>query len=321
MKYKVFSLLILFSGTIFLPNANIYAKETDASQLVDIIIFSRNRPLQVDALLESAHKLVTGIGDINLLYRADTEQFEEAYQKIANDYNNVILYRQYTDKEFEEYLMKMIFKTGHEYVCFMVDDDLFIEDVDLRVCSQMLDKHSAYAFRMEMGIKRNYHFFSHHIAPLPPSLTIVDDGVYSWTLKETPGSHWKWVCGTDAVVYKKANIEKEFRILEKQGAFLKATWFHVPWQHMADERPHDRILCFEQAKIINVCVNTVGDDQFQYLPQFSEEWVNNEMNNYSPEALLAVFHAGKKIDIDHIGEIGRKSNCPFVETGYKFIDR
>ena len=290
------------------------------SKKVDIVIFSRNRPLQLYAALESIQKFATGINIINVLYKADGEYFEKGYQEVARNYSSVVFWRQYTNKEFEEYLMKIIFETGGKYVCLMVDDDVVTDPIDLSQCANLMEQYSAYSFSPKMGLDRTYNFFSNEFFPgFPKTLKEVEDGVFSWKLSEK-ATGWDWVHTNDMTIYKKSDIEEEFQILKNKGELLKTTWFHIEWQAMA-ELKDPLIMCFEKAKMINVVTNLVSDEEYKKDSQFSEEWINSKMDTHSPETLLKIFNANKKIDIAHIRGISSKCNAHYVETEYKYIDR
>jgi len=61
--------------------------------VADVVVFSYNRPIQLYAFLESAENLMTGAGEVHVIYRADTQELSAGYDVVAHDFDYVILYK------------------------------------------------------------------------------------------------------------------------------------------------------------------------------------------------------------------------------------
>ena len=56
------------------------------AQEADLIIFSYNRPLQLQALLASTQKYITGTRSISIIYRTDNDAFDTAYNQLKTQF-------------------------------------------------------------------------------------------------------------------------------------------------------------------------------------------------------------------------------------------
>jgi len=77
----------------------IYAQPEEQKPLVDIVVFSFDRPMQLEAYLRSLHLYARGTYAVYVLYRASNDNFEQAYQKLKQDYAHVLFVRQTVDEK------------------------------------------------------------------------------------------------------------------------------------------------------------------------------------------------------------------------------
>jgi len=95
---------------------------------MNIIVFSKNRALQLDLFLRSFLKYVknSDIYKINVLYTSTNSFFENGYNKIKNKYHNINLIK---ETNFKKDLLTLINKKN-QYIVFFVDDDIFKNNID-----------------------------------------------------------------------------------------------------------------------------------------------------------------------------------------------
>lgn len=271
-------LLIITANFFYISNA------TDTMHpVVDVVIFSYNRPLQLYALLESLHTYCTGIGIIQVIYRVDTEQFRYAYDAVFYDFNRVKYYRQGKNpyQDFKKLTLQSLRKSLSPYIMFAVDDIIVKDFIDLRKCVDALEKWGAYGFYFRLGINLTHCYsWLHAKQPLPP-LQQVEPDILSWCFKEGTFD-WQYPHTVDMTIYRKNDVLNHLRGLS----------YHAPnkledvWNILSKSVLNKRGLCYRISKIVNIPLNRV-----------QHEYKNPVMDGWSPEMLLQEFVAGKKIDI------------------------
>ena len=89
--------------------------------MVDFLIFSKNRPMQLHALLSSFKEFAINFKSLSVLYKYDDEYLESLQ----------LLKRQFSDVNFiEENNFKNQVKDflSHGYFCSLVGDDIIFKD-------------------------------------------------------------------------------------------------------------------------------------------------------------------------------------------------
>jgi len=96
---------------------------------MNIIVFSKDRPLQLELFIRSFNKYVKDFDKyvINVLYTFSNINYKNGYNKlISMDYQNVKYIREYN---FKQNLIELI-NGSNEYTVFFVDDNIFINNID-----------------------------------------------------------------------------------------------------------------------------------------------------------------------------------------------
>ena len=214
----------------------------DASR-IDLVIFSKDAPLQLYASLESLHRYATGPCTVSVCYQAFDERFAAAYEKIRDDFPNVRMLKG-PEKGFKAFFLKSLFDSTSEYVLFAKDDLIIKDRLDLNFCRQMLDRTGAYAFLLTLG----------H----PPSKNgiALNHGIYAWDqLAYGP---------SEMVLYRKENLaqalhKRRYKDLSELESVLN------------DAAPSKAIeLSFEDAKAIHLSSFNTGLSQEEMLLHFNE---------------------------------------------------
>lgn len=270
----------------------------------DMVIFSFNRPLQLYALLESIREYVTDIGQTYVIYRTSNEAFAKGYEEIKKEFSNITYIQQgpnpYAD--FKSLVLKATFQSPHEYVLFAVDDNIFTDVVSLSRCIQLMEKWNAYAFYLKMGLHLT-DCYSMRSSQRLPSFAEVEPGIFAWRFNA--GQHdWAYPNTLDTTLYKKKDI---FHDLHTQH-YQAPNSFEARWADQWRAVAHRIGLCYECTKSVNIPLNSV-----------QSEWTNPNMNFMTPEQMLELFNAGKKIDRKPLYQIKNKAvHMPYEPT---FVER
>ena len=132
--------------------------------MINIVVFSKDRAMQLELFIRSFNKYVKNSGryTINILYTYSNNVFKEGYDKLIKyGINNVNFVK---ENNFKPDLIKLINKTA-KYTIFFVDDKvsffktiikygiLIVIDDEEHVTDFAIETLDAYAFLFNNGIK------------------------------------------------------------------------------------------------------------------------------------------------------------------------
>lgn len=289
MKHFISKKTILFSFFII----------TFQAQCADLIIFSYNRPLQLEALLRSLDKHVTHLGQVSVLYRSSNKAFETAYQELQQACPSITFVRQGTHpkKDFKPLLLNIMQQLTSDYILFAVDDIIVTDKIDIRQCIQALEKTGAYGFYLRLG--KNITFsYTQNIPLIVPHMTSIDNDIFSFSMQNNK-SYWSYPNTVDMTLYRKNHIMPAFKKLQ----YCSPNTLEGNWHLIADLQQNG--LCFGHSRIVNTPLNVVQD-----------HWNSKHNNSYSVDELLEIWQAGLRLDIDDIYHI--KNNAAHISYHPKF---
>ena len=121
---------------------------------VSCVVFSKNRPLQLDAALASLDLSVSDLGQaqVTVLYAASTPFLAAQYRIVGIDHPNVELRR---EGDFKSDLIELV--AGSTFVLFVVDDTLFVGESSLATGMSILQNdRSCLGFSYRLGRNTTY---------------------------------------------------------------------------------------------------------------------------------------------------------------------
>lgn len=267
------------------------AYAADHAKKADLVIFSYNRPMQLYCLLESVEKYVSGLADIQVIYRADDE-YELGYAQVKKAFGHAHYHRQGANPraDFKPLTEQAAFAGGSEYIIFAVDDNIVKDYVDLTQCIAMVEKTSAYGFYLRLGKNLTECYMLSCAQPVP-ALAVVGDDIYCWTIKDSLYD-WCYPNTVDMTLYRKADIAPTITSLQYHSPNTLEAYWHNHHQQVINRRA----LCFGCTKVVNVPMNMVQGDYTS----------NRHMPEIPASELLAIFNKGLKIDIAPLHQIKNK---------------
>lgn len=283
---------------LFLLFSTVFCNEATTG----LIIFSYNRPLQLYALLESAHKYVTGVDHCAVIYRASNEAYEDAYLKVRAEFPTIAFSKQTNAPyDFKPILLQYLMQFEDEYILFAVDDIVVKDYVNIPRAIELMEEHQAYGFYLRLGKHLTYAYANFEQQGLPPFIKD-SDGICVWNFSEGPWD-WSYAQSVDMTIFRSQDI---FPWLAKLEYFSPSQLEH----YLVLYAPYgQRGICYENSKIINLPINIV--QTYTY---------NNSVHSYSPEQLLELFNAGLKLDMSHLYQV-RNSACHMYDAQILFVPR
>lgn len=120
--------------------------------MIDAIIFSRNRPMQLHCLLESICANYLDIDRVHVLCRADTATAMAGYDKMQD------MAEFYEEADFKADFATLLRLCG-EYVTLFVDDDIVFRPVSAtKIDEAMCDDIDIVSLRLGDNIRNKKHF-------------------------------------------------------------------------------------------------------------------------------------------------------------------
>ena len=152
-----------------------------------VVAFSRDRPLQLELLLESYSTYVDAAPPVTLLYRASTDAYRSAYTEVLARYAGVVAEAR-PETDFRSDLLAVLRGSHAANLMFLVDDLVFIRPLEGRVLRDWSSKEGILSLRLGTNISSSYNAGVERLAP-PETLRPAHQlGV--------PMVTWRWNSGT-----------------------------------------------------------------------------------------------------------------------------
>lgn len=220
----------------------------------DFLIFSKDNPLQLYALLESAQQFVHNINKTTVLYQTSSHPYEAAYLQLKLSFPKVEFVKYTPEDSFKTLLTKLIFDTTppeSRFIVFAKDSLLLKKVTDLEKGIQALEQTGAYG--LFLGHHTNLKFCAelnrHEPIPLSCPLPGIDKDQIPYAWQFSSGiDDWSSPNSIDFTLYKKTNLKKDFLSMEYDS--LSSLLFE--W---GPKTPDYGIgLFYASSKCLNVCL-------------------------------------------------------------------
>lgn len=271
---------------------------------VDLIIFSKDRPLQLYALLESLATQAKGFHDIAVLCHAKNDRVAHAYKQVEQAFPTVDFIYQSRENprgDFKRLLCSLVDHSHANYLIFAVDDIIVTDSFDIEECAKLLEQTKAYGFYLRLGKDITGCFMERRETGLPQFYPVQGGVGVIWHF-DTGQGDWRYPNTVDMTLYPKATVVKACHQLNYHSPnTFEGTWCGYVNLKMSG-------LCFETSKIINIPMNLVQTD-----------WKNLMTNTFTADQLLDLFEKGQKIDVAALHKFPHKA--PHVAAVPTFIKR
>lgn len=254
--------------------------------MINIVLFSKDRPLQASACLRSLFYFFkeANKASVTVIYKASSEAFRGAYEALqaTQIQNTNISFREETTA-LRALVNESLAKGLHKpYTMFLVDDILFRDHFSLVTSKdkmKFLSTPSVLNLSLRLDKNINHCYATNRSQRIP---NMVKGCVWDWTMAE---GDWGYPMSVDGNIFKTEVITP---IVNSIG-FNNPNEFEAALDSYAKFRLaaiSPLMMCFdEKSKLLNVPANRVQNN------------VNNRVeNSYSAEFLLEKFNEGYEID-------------------------
>ena len=203
------------------------------SKVISNIVFTKNRPLQLEAYLESLYRhLPQELIQTYIIYKV--ELFDEQYCEVFRQFNNCIVIR---EKNFHDDFVSLIEKIDTTYISFGTDDVVYFDSVDFTDIDEAFEKFSedifgfTFRFSPEMlkagdktGTKTRDKLSPQALENQIDAITemeIADEKVYKLNWKEGKTRNSKYPFELNSTMYRTGLVKEIISRAAKERPMLK----------------------------------------------------------------------------------------------------
>lgn len=270
--------------------------------MTTVIIFSKDRPLQLYSLLESMRKRITDYSDlsVNVIYTFSNERYQAAYRRLIREIGPLVNF--VYQRNFYQEVVSLVM-SGKEYCMFLVDDIVFKNDVSIRQCEEALSEISdAYCFSLRLGKGITYCYPTRQTHQ-EPTFTLCSRDMIKWSIFGAHGD-WNYPHSVDGHIFRKAEM---LNIISGVPAFHNPNQFEGSMSLFPPMKTE--MLAFSEPALFNIPANRVQSE------------VRNRNEGLSQDTLLKWWEAGFKINIDSCQDV-KNNSCHFpIDLDGRMIER
>lgn len=161
--------------------------------MISIIVFSKGRPMQLHAYLESLLRFSDAQQSMITVLYCEMEDIH--YEKVMKRFPEISWVK---ESKFEVNLRQAI-SQADDYIMFGCDDVVFIREFNLqKACNYLKENEQVFGFSMRLG---------ENIKPVPENLS-KDDNVLEWKWEGCKEAHYNYPWELDCTVYRKEDVLK-----------------------------------------------------------------------------------------------------------------
>lgn len=251
------------------------------------IVFSMDRGLQLHALLGSYLDKVDNAAKLTVIYRATTERHRDCYSQVLSEYDDLIetAIEQPDRQSFKSLLVDAMSRTEAEYIFFLVDDIIFLENMDMMDLLRYATPYSIPSMRLGENIRYAYTGKKKQTKPDLEHCSSRVDGLVGkeellyWVWAEGK-IDWSYPLSVDGHIFQRREVlaiaqAVEFDSPNRFEAKMQKFNFAFEW----------RIgVCFRKSKVLNIPYNRVQTDY------------ENVHGNVHQDDMLKQWERGLRID-------------------------
>lgn len=271
-----------------------------------VLLFSKNRSLQLDATLRSfmLHCKDAVSSQIRVLYTATAPLHINLYGELEKEYQKYSFIQFVSEKDFRTDVLALI--APFDYVLFLVDDNIFVRDFTLKeIIESLRGNADAVGFSLRLGRNTSYCYPLDTDQQLPEFQPINRSILkYSWTIA---AYDFGYPLEVSSSVYRTEDILPFIASFTFENPNTLELFMND--HKIAFENDKPLLLCFEQSVTFCAPLNIV-----QTLCT-NRSCVNME---YTQESLAKLFDEGYRIDIGAYDQF--TPNACHQEIELKFIE-
>lgn len=251
-----------------------------------ILIFSKDRALQLDATLRSLllHCRDAESMNIRVLYTTTQSLYTEQYIQLEKEYHEYPFIQFICEQDFRSDVLALL--APFEHVLFLVDDNIFVHDFYLQNSIGMLTIHGdALACSLRLG-KNTTYCYPMNVSQGLPDFEQVQNGMLKF--RWTKGEHdFGYPLEVSSSAYRVDDIVPFIARLHYRNPNTLEAFMNINKPVFQEDKPS--LICYEESVTFCAPVNIVQTVR----PNRTSKNID-----YSPSQLAELFAKGYRVDID-----------------------
>lgn len=261
--------------------------------MITSIVFSKNRPLQLDLCLKSIKKNFSSSMNIVVLCSYSSE-YKQALSILTQEHPDVSFVEQ-TDSIYQD-ILDITGSYDNKYVCMFTDDDIVYMpvNIDSTTYANIFAAPEVVCVSLRLGNNINTRYFhGHKIDDIPYKYQEIGDFMFVPKTEYKYGSYWSYSHSVDGHIFRKQDIIEMFSEIEYLNRIIR--YKQTPNEVESQIQKYwtqsgNFMVCLKHSVVVNSPNNRVSDT---HTENFSGEHFS-----YEPEFLLGKYLSGHRIDID-----------------------
>jgi hypothetical protein len=275
--------------------------------MITSIIFSKDRPLQLDLALKSVRKNFFAQNNISVLYK-ETTGYADSYKTLQNEYPDVVFHKQ-GHSIFQD-INLLISESEDGYVVFFTDDNIFYRKISFTFDDMtLLFNENISCLSLRMGVNATQREINGVTGgdAIPEEVFAVVESTeighqfIAWNRTTvSPGGYWSYVFSVDGHVFKKETIASICDELLYQSQYCghknNPKWQNTPNEFESKlQRFHFEVPAFMAAPKYSCVVNSPNN-----RVQNSHNNISGSIYPLAPHELNEQFQKGQRLNPDKI---------------------
>lgn len=266
--------------------------------MLSTIVFSKDRPLQLDLTLNSIKKNIPLCNDIKVLYCSSGE-YEKSYENLVNEHNNVIFISE-KNIGFDVHLGTMVSLINNPYLMFLTDDNIVYQPsktTELDLGNLFARDIACLSLRLGVNITHRDGY------PTPqPRFERVAGHHLIWNrMSVLAQDYFNYPLSVDGHIFKTRDIDKIITNLHASNRIKNPNKLEQLLQRYFFEVPA-LMACELHSCVVNSPNNRVQEEV--------QNW-HGQKFPYDPGHLLELYNKGIRLGLDYIDF--KNINCPHKE--------
>lgn len=244
-----------------------------------IIVFSKDRALQLDALIRSYYDCVANPPKMVVLYSSSSSEFKQGYEKLKRKNKARLNLTFVEETSFKRDLVALIKEVTTKRLLFLVDDIFFKSKFDFNTLLKLDTRTNVPSLRMAPHLNFAYTIQKKQSLPKLYELS-KEDGFLSWDFRQAEFD-WAYPLSVDGHLFE----TKDFQIFVEALNYKAPNSFEEALQIILPLYQKKRGVCFQESKIINNPCNKVQAENTNIsgeisIHELNEKWLNGFEINY-----------------------------------------
>ena len=282
--------------------------------MITTIIFSKDRPLQLDLCLKSINKNLVGSDAITVTVIENySEKYLGALETLQSEHPEVDFIKQHGRNLFKCIQAYLSTQRAHFPVAFFTDDGILFKEQDVRTICKFMENTDIVTYSMRMGINidRRDHggsSFKDALSTRHAQISESADTLFWDKSAHTYGSYWSYSHSVDGHVFRHSDI------FDWTDMLCTLSYHHT---NLGSKTPNDyesglQMFWALSGKIMSgpkfSCY--VNSPNNRVSSNF-ESNMSGETHDYSADRLLKEYMNGNRVDMNHLKTTN--INCPHTE--------